>query len=79
VEQRLKKIGIRVSLTEANETLGKRIREMELQKIPYILVVGEKEETSKTVNIRTRGKKETETKLLDEFMEELKKKIEEKK
>ncbi len=79
VEEQLKKSGIRVSLAEANETLGKRIRETELQKIPYILVVGEKEETSKTVNIRMRGKKETETKTLVEFTKELEKKIEEKK
>ncbi len=79
VEEQLKKSGIRVSLAEANETLGKRIRETELQKIPYILVVGEKEETSKTVNIRVRGKKETETKTLGEFTKELEKKIEEKK
>ena len=79
VEKQLKKSGIRVSLAEANETLGKRIRETELQKIPYILVVGEKEETSKTVNIRVRGKKETETKALGEFTKELEKKIEEKK
>ncbi|MFA6354134.1 MAG: threonine--tRNA ligase [Candidatus Paceibacterota bacterium] len=44
--------GIRTELSDANETLGKRIRESELQKIPYVLVVGEKEENNKTVNVR---------------------------
>ncbi|MDO8504499.1 MAG: threonine--tRNA ligase [Candidatus Liptonbacteria bacterium] len=44
--------GIRVELGEANETLGKRIREAELKKIPYVLVVGEKEEMDGTVSVR---------------------------
>src|SRR3989344_5349039 len=43
---------IRVEIRDTNETLGKRIREAELQKIPYVLVVGEKEETNGTVNVR---------------------------
>jgi len=47
--------GIRVELGDANETLGKRIRVAEMQKIPYILVVGEKEENNKSVNVRWRG------------------------
>ena len=44
-------------MDSANETLGKRIRNAELQKIPYVLVVGEKEVANGTVNIRhyTRG------------------------
>lgn len=79
IKNNLSDSGMRVSLGEANETLGKRIREAELQKIPYILVVGEKEETSKTVNIRTRGKKETETKTLEMFAREIEKQIIEKK
>lgn len=53
----LKGHAIRVELGDANETLGKRIREAELQKIPYILVLGEREEKSKTVNVRERQKK----------------------
>ncbi len=79
VKKNLTERGIRTSLGEANETLGKRIRENELMKIPYILVVGEKEESSETVNVRTRGRKDTETKALREFSEELFEKIREKK
>ncbi len=52
--------GIRAELSEANESLGKRIREAEMMKIPYILVVGEKEEANKTVNVRDRKGEESE-------------------
>ena len=48
--------GIRVEFSEATESLGKRIRESEMMKIPYVLVVGEKEESSGTVAVRSRGK-----------------------
>ncbi|MFH0890454.1 MAG: threonine--tRNA ligase [Candidatus Liptonbacteria bacterium] len=43
---------IRVEVRDANETLGKRIRGAEMEKIPYVLVVGEKEEVANAVNIR---------------------------
>lgn len=48
--------GIRAELSAANESLGKRIREAELSKIPYVLVVGEKEEAGGTVAVRKRGR-----------------------
>jgi len=46
--------GIRSEFSAANESLGKRIRGAELMKIPYVLVVGEKEKTDGTVAVRTR-------------------------
>ncbi len=46
------KNNIRVEFGNTNETLGKRIREAELQKIPYILVIGEKEKQNQTINVR---------------------------
>ena len=52
----LKKEGIRVEINKNNETLGKKIRESELQKIPYLLVVGEKEVEAKSVAVRQRRK-----------------------
>ncbi len=48
----LKSENLRVELKDANETLGKRIREGEIQKIPYLLIIGDKEANNKTVNIR---------------------------
>ncbi len=53
---KLKNEGVRAELDESNETLGKKIRNAELQKIPYIAVVGEKEQKSETVAVRERGK-----------------------
>ena len=47
---------IRAEMNESNETLGKRIRESEMQKIQYILVIGEQEESTKTVAVRQREK-----------------------
>jgi threonyl-tRNA synthetase len=56
----LEAAGIRVEFSEADESLGKRIRAAEMMKIPYLLVVGEKEEGGKTVNVRDRSGEEKE-------------------
>jgi len=74
----IKEKNIRVEMPEADETLGKRIREAELQKIPYILIVGEKEEKKKTVNVRKRHKKETADMTLKKFLEKILKEINQK-
>ncbi|MBS3903306.1 MAG: threonine--tRNA ligase [Anaplasmataceae bacterium] len=71
----LKAAGIRAELTEMNESLGKRIREGELQKIPYLLIVGEKEQTEKTVSIRSREKGQVGTKELRSLIDDLTKEI----
>ena len=52
VRKELFKAGVRVELLPADETLGKRIREAEKQKIPYMLVVGDKEKKDKSVTVR---------------------------
>lgn len=52
----LKEKGIRGELDSRNESIGKKIREAEMQKIPFILVVGDKEKTDEKVAIRERGK-----------------------
>ena len=48
------KAGIRAEFVDKNETIGKKIREVETQKTPYIVVIGEKEEKNKTVALRKR-------------------------
>jgi threonyl-tRNA synthetase len=50
----LKNAGIRAELVDKNETIGKKIRDAENQKTPYIVVIGEKEEKNKTVALRKR-------------------------
>lgn len=71
--------GIRSELDETNETLSKKIRAGELQKIPYLLVVGDKEKESESVNVRTRGSKETKTISVKEFSNKMLIEIKEKK
>lgn len=56
ITQELKAADIRAELSEANETLGKRIRTGETHKIPYLLIVGEKEKNANVVAVRKRGK-----------------------
>ena len=55
VFENLRAQGIRAELLDADDTLGKRIREAEKQKIPYILVVGEREQAAGTIAVRERG------------------------
>lgn len=70
---------VRASVDDSNESLGKRIRLAEKQKIPYILVVGEKEETDGTVAVRKRGEeKKQEILKVEEFLEKIRKEIAEK-
>jgi len=75
----IKEAGIRVEIDQTDESLGKRIRNAEKQKTPYILVVGEKEVEAKTVAIRKRGEGDLGAKKIKEFIEEIKKEIKEKK
>lgn len=79
VADKLRKSNVRVELKDANETLSKRIREAELQKVPYILVVGEREEKNNSVNVRERHIKETKDQSIQSFIEEISRKIAEKK
>ena len=62
---------IRAEISDESESLGKRIRRAEKQKIPYMLVVGEKEEKEKKITIRSRGEKEQKTMQADKFMEKI--------
>lgn len=54
VMETIKKYGLRAEVYEANETLGKRIRSAETSKIPYTLIVGDKEAAAKTASVRSR-------------------------
>lgn len=59
--------GIRAELNIANETIGKKIRAAELEKVPYILVVGDKEEKTGMVAVRERGKGDLGAQKLEKF------------
>jgi len=68
IKQELENKGFRVELNSSNETLSKRIREAEMQKIPYTLVVGDKEEKNKKIAVRKRGKGDLGTMELEKFL-----------
>jgi threonyl-tRNA synthetase len=70
---------VRSEINDKGESLGKRINEAVSQKIPYILVVGEKEVAANSVAIRARGTREQEVLPLDKFVEKIKKEIANKK
>ena len=55
VAQTLKQGGFRVVLDDRNEKIGKKIREAELQRTPYLLILGEREASEQTVSVRARG------------------------
>ena len=79
VYEKLNQAGIRTELDSRSESVGKKIREAELQKIPYILVVGEKEQKAKSVAVRQRGKGDAGLIKLEKFIEKITKEIKEKK
>ncbi len=74
----LKKENIRAEIPDSNETLGKRIREAEIKKIPYILIVGDKEIAADSVSVRQRIKGDLGALKLEKLIEKLKKEISEK-
>ena len=71
----LKKDGIRVELDSRNEKVGFKIREAQTSKIPYMLVIGEKEINDKTVAVRKRKEKKTEVMSSESFLSKLNEEI----
>jgi threonyl-tRNA synthetase len=52
----LKKAGVRVAIDDRNEKIGKKIRDTEIMKVPYMLVIGEKEVAENKLSVRRQGK-----------------------
>lgn len=77
IEKELKEKNVRVEISEANETLGKRIREAELEKVPYSLIVGDREKENNSVSIRSYKKGQLGDKKVEKFIEEIEKEIKE--
>jgi threonyl-tRNA synthetase len=78
VQKTLEAEGVRAELDDANETVGKKIREAELQRIPYMLVIGDKEVAAKSVAVRKVNDRAITTVKLDKFVKDLLKEIESK-
>ncbi len=67
----LKELGIRAEIDLRNESVGKKIREAEMQKIPFMIIIGEKEMKSKKVSVRLRNQKELGAIKLDKLKERI--------
>ncbi len=78
VAAQLKAAGVRVDVDARNEKMNAKIREHAMQKVPFLVVVGDKESESNKVNVRTRGKEKTEDMAAGDFVEKVKKVIAEK-
>lgn len=79
IEDKLKSCNIRVELDLKSEKMNSKIRNQELKKIPYVLIVGKKEQDSKTVSVRRRKKGNLGAMILDEFISRINDEVENKK
>ena len=78
VEAELKSKGIRVETDGRNEKIGYKIREAQLEKLPYMLIIGDKEKEEGTVSVRMREKGDIGSMAVEEFAERVKKENDEK-
>lgn len=69
VALRLRATGMRIVVDEGNERMQAKIRNAELQKIPYVLVVGDKEEQAQTIAVRSRNREDLGTMTIEAFLE----------
>ncbi len=79
VAKEASRAGLRTEIKNENETVSKKVREGELQKIPYLLVVGDKEMKQKSVRVRKRSKGDVGNIKLSKFLEKVKIEVEKKK
>jgi threonyl-tRNA synthetase len=78
VYEKLLEAGIRTELDTENRTVEYKVRDAELQKIPYMIVIGDKEEAAKTIAVRTRGEKKVQFGVrLEDFVGKVAKEIRE--
>ena len=68
--------GIRTEIDDRSEKIGYKIREAQLAKVPYMLIVGEKEIEAKTVGVRSRKDGDIGAMKIEDFIEKIKKEIE---
>ena len=75
IVEQLREAGVRAELKAEDETIGRRIRHVEQHKVPYALIIGDKELEAGKVAVRARGKGDTGQQPLDEFIGTLKKEL----
>ena len=75
IVEKLSKEGLRVEIDDRQEKIGYKIREAQLQKVPYMLILGEKEVESKSVGVRSRKDGDIGAMEADEFVNKIKEEI----
>ncbi len=75
VKKKLRKAGVRVEIDERQEKIGKKIREAELSRVPYMLIVGEKEMNDQMLSVRRQGKGDTGSQTVEAFVNMIKDEI----
>jgi len=78
ISNELKKSDIRAEVDERNEKIGRKIRDTELMKVPYMIIVGEKEMNEQKISVRRQGKGDEGSDTMDAFIQRLKHEIREK-
>jgi threonyl-tRNA synthetase len=73
IKEKLKAEGFRVEIDSRDEKIGYKIREAQMQKVPYMLVVGDNEVTDNAVNVRKYGEQKSETIAFEEFLDSFRK------
>ncbi|OIU70808.1 threonine--tRNA ligase [Rossellomorea aquimaris] len=71
VKEKLQAEGLRVEIDDRNEKMGYKIREAQMSKVPYMLVLGDNEIADRAVNVRKYGEQKSETISLDQFAENI--------
>lgn len=79
VQKQLRRAGVRVEIDDRQEKIGKKIRDTELMRVPYMLVVGEKEMTENKLSVRRQGKGDIGTQDISVFIENILDEIENRK
>ncbi len=69
VKAKLRKAGVRVEIDDRSEKIGKKIRDTELMRVPYMLVIGEKEVAENILSVRRQGKGDTGSQTVDAFID----------
>jgi len=71
VNGRLRESGLRTEVFNANDTVGKKIRDAEMQKIPHIVVLGEKEKKADKISVRRRGERQISETAISDFIDHI--------
>jgi threonyl-tRNA synthetase len=76
VTERLRSAGLRATLDDRGESIARKIRDAELTKVPYMLVVGDREQEGNTVGVRAHRHGDQGSKTLEEFVQSVQRQVE---